>query len=51
MFTVGQIVKDKKTGKSYTVNRINKNGTLRVTFWDRYERLIECTCRKEEFLA
>ena len=49
MFTIGQRIKDKTTGKIYTVKRINKNNTVRVTFWDRYERLIECTARSEEF--
>jgi uncharacterized protein YodC (DUF2158 family) len=51
MFKIGQIVKDKNTGKSYTIKRVNKNGTVRVTFWDRWERLVECTCRAEEIMA
>lgn len=49
MFKVGQNVYDKTTGKLFTIKRVNKNGTVRVSFWNRNEVIVECTARSEEF--
>lgn len=48
-YEVGQKLTDKNTGKTYTVKRVNKNGTLRCTFWNRYDEEQEVTCHPREF--
>ncbi len=50
MFTIGQQVWD-KNGKLHIIKRVNKNGTVRVSFWNRNDVIVECTCKEEEFTA
>ena len=50
MIKVGDKLKTATSNTIYTVKRVNKNGTLRVTFWNRNEVEVECTCQPSEFV-
>jgi len=48
-YEIGQKLSSKTSPTIYTVKRINKNGTLRCTFWNRYDEEQEVTVHPRDF--